>query len=501
MAAPFECCNKTTTGPSAISQASSATRAWASTSKRIVSTYNVARFRIQAGHDCLAVYRPIPLFRARSPLSRANRPFSFFRHLIFACLCCAPWQAQAAGAFDVIAQAVETDPRVLAAQAVYRAKLAELDIARAAYLPVIKGTGSVGAVESQDPLSRDGTKKIVGLEVAQAIPVFQHESTRLALARAAAGVEEAEVRRVRQSVLAEIVETVLNVQAARETLALRTLLLINLREQFAAAREAVACGGLRLTEEKLVRSRLAQTEALWERAASDLGNGLWSLHQRLALTDADRPPEIVVDEAGIHRWWSTTLSLDALEQAAKQAAPALLKAQAEVESAQAEQAIARSDRLPSLSVSLQGQRGTFGTASADSQSAFLGLNVPLYDGGAGSSRIDSASQRLQAAREKAAQEARQTRQRLADAWNRWKSSVTLTQAWRLSEQEEATTVQLSEEQLAGGVNTEIGVLRVRQSWLETRLQGVDYRTQKQIAWVRLMQEAGALPTLAPAAEK
>ena len=396
---------------------------------------------------------------------------------------------------------MEMDPRVLAAQAMHRAKQAELEMARAAYLPVVKGTGLVGALESQDPLSRDGTKKTLGLEVEQAIPVFQHESTRLALARAAAAVEEAEVQRMRQSVLAEMLEIVLNVQAARETLVLRTLLLINLREQFAAVREAVACGGERLTQEKLVRSRLSQTEALWERAASDLGNSLWSLRQRLALTGTDKHPNIVVDEAEMYRWWYAPLSLEMLENIAAQTAPALLKAQAEVESARAEQAIARSDRLPSLSVSLQGQRGTFGTSSADSQSAFLGLNIPLYDGGAGSSRVDSATQRLQAARERAHQEARQTSQRLADAWNRWKSAATLAQAWRASEQDEAATVQLSEEQLVGGAHTEMGVLRVRQSWLETRLQGVDYRTQKQIAWVRLMQETGVLPTLAPSAEK
>lgn len=394
------------------------------------------------------------------------------------------WAAEASVA---LRNAVESDPRVLAARATYQAKLAEAEGAWSAYLPVLRGIGSAGSANNKDPLVRDGSKRVYGLELEQPIPLFGRESARVELARVAARVDEAEVKRVEQAVVGEVLEAILGVAMATEVQALRERLAGNLREQVAAVREAVAGGAMKATEARLIQSRAAQTEALRARSAADLAAAAARLRR---LMPEALSPRLEAHE--LRRRWAGPLTLEAMEAAAIQAAPPLRKARAEAEQAEAEHEVARADLWPRLSVTLQGQKGTFGASSADSQSIFLGINVPIYEGGSSLSRLDSAAHRFSAARERAAQEHRMTMQRIAEAWARWRAAEAMADAWRESERQEEEAVKLAAEQLAGGAATQVALLRTQQTWLETLVQGADYRSQRDVAWVRLMQEVGAL---------
>ena len=402
----------------------------------------------------------------------------------------ASWAAELS---SVIRAAMESDPRVLAARSIYQSKLVEAEGAWSAYLPVLRGTGSAGSSQSSDPLVRDGSKKVYGLELEQPIPLFGRESARVELARVAARVEEAEVKRVEQAVVGEVLEAILGIGTAKETLVLRGALADNLHDQVVAVRETVAGGGVKATEERLIQSRAAQSDALRARAAADLA----AASARLKRLMPEATSVMRLEEHELRRWWRGPLTLEAMEAAAMQTSLPLLKAQAEAEQAGAEHAVARADLWPKLSVTLQKQAGTFGAASADSQSLFLGISVPIYEGGSSVSRADSAAHRLSAARDKALQESRMTTQRIAEAWARWRAAEAMALAWRESERQEEEAVKLTGEQLAGGGATQVGLLRAKQTWLETLVQGADYRSQRDVAWVRLMQEAGSL-TLPPA---
>jgi outer membrane protein len=411
-------------------------------------------------------------------------------------LLCGLLVSNAAWAVDLpstLRHVLESDPRVLAARSTHQSRLVEAEGAYSAYLPVVRGTGSAGTSKSSDPLTRDGSKRVYGLEVEQPIPLFGRESARVELARVAVRIEAAEVTRVEQAVLAEVLEALLNVGAARGTLDVRERLLANLREQVASVRETVAGGGMKATEQRLIQSRAAQSEALRARAAADLAAAEARLKRALSGTAAP-----TLREQDLRAYWTGPLTPEALEAAALQAAPALLKAQAVAEQATAEHTVARADLWPKLSVTLQGQKGSFGAASADSHSLFFGFNAPLYEGGASVSRVESSVHRVSAAKENAAQEYRMTTQRIAEAWAHWRAAEAMALAWRESELQEEEAIQLTEQQLAGGAATQVGLLRARQAWLDTLLQGVDYRAQRDLAWVRLMQEAGAL-SLEPSA--
>lgn len=412
---------------------------------------------------------------------------SLSKRLLIGCLfvSTATWGADPTLA---LRNAVESDPRVLAARSTYQSKLVEAEGAWSAYLPVLRGTGSAGSSRSQDPLVRGGDKRVYGLELEQPIPLFGRESARVELARVAARVEESEVKRVEQAVVGEVLEAMLGISTAKETLALRERLAVNLSEQVAAVRETVAGGGMKVTEERLIQSRAAQSGALQARAAADLA----AAQAKVKRLMPEATPVVQLQANDLRSWWRGPLTLEAMETAALQAAPTLLKAQAEAEQAGAEYAVVRADLWPKLSVTMQAQRGTFGDVPADSQSIFLGISVPLFEGGASFSRVDSAAHRQSAAKDRALQESRMTVQRMAEAWARWRAAEAMAQAWRESERQEEEAVKLTGEQLAGGATTQVGLLRAKQTWLETLVQGVDYRSQQDVAWVRLLQEAGAL---------
>lgn len=405
--------------------------------------------------------------------------------LLLACWCV----SNAAWATDIstaLRNALESDPRVLSARATYQSRQVEAEGAFSAYLPIVRGTGSAGSSKSSDPLTRDGSKRVYGLEMEQPIPLFGRESAQVGLARVAVKIEEAEVKRVGQAVLADVLEAILDAAARKEALALRERLVANLREQSAAVRETVAGGGMKATEQRLIQSRAAQSEALRARAAAELAAAEARLQRMLPGTS----PRL--DTHLLHRWWAGALTLEALQEAALQDAPTLLKARALAEQATAEHTVARADLWPKLSLTVQGQKGSFGAASADSSSIFLGFSAPLYEGGSSLSRVDSAAHRSNAARENAAQEQRMTAQRIAEAWAHWRAAEAMALAWRESEQQDEQAVHLTEMQLAGGAATQLVLLRARQTWLETVLQGGDYRSQRDVAWVRLLLESGGL---------
>lgn len=392
-----------------------------------------------------------------------------------------------AASFD-LGPIVSSDPRVLSARATYKSKLVEAEGAWSAYFPVLRGIGSAGTSKSSDPLVRDGSKRTYGLELEQPIPIFGRESAKVELARVAARVEEAEVKRVEQVVIGELLETLVGVKSTGEMLVLREQLVANLDKQGKAAREAVLGGGLKVTEERQILSRRAQALALKAKAVADLVAAKARL-SRLLPQASDLP---ALEKMDLRRWWPNSLELEAFERQAQLAAPPVLRAQAEAEQASAEHDVARADYWPKLSITLQGVKGTFGSASADSSSAFIGVSIPLFEGGATVSRVDSSASRVVAAKERAIQENNMALQRVAEAFARWQAADAMAAAFEDAEREETEGVALTEELLAGGGTTRFGLLKARQSLLETKLQTVDYRSQRSLAWIKLVQEAGAL---------
>ncbi|WP_187292326.1 TolC family protein [Candidatus Symbiobacter mobilis] len=388
---------------------------------------------------------------------------------------------------DRIRAAVEADPRVQAARSTHESRLVDARGAKSLYLPVLRATGATGSSRSQDPLVRAGDKKTYGLELTQPIPLFGHESARLALANTAATVDAAEVGLVEQQVVADVLEALLGVEYAQGTLELRERLQSNIRQQVDAVHAAVAGGGIAASESRLVQSRAAQSAALLAQAQAQLS----AAQSRLMRLVPGGLSLVPLRDDDLRSWWTSPVTFQALRDNAASAAP-LRKARAQTDLAQAEYAVARTDLWPRLHVTMQGQKGEFGGVSADSQSVFVGVDIPLFEGGNAISRSQSAALRHQAARSALDQETRMLDQRLAEAWEQWRASESAAASWREAEQQDAAALTLMEEQVQGGATTHLVWLRAQQNALENRVQGVEATWQSRLAWVRLLQEAGAL---------
>lgn len=393
--------------------------------------------------------------------------------------------------FAALSEGVRQDPRVQSAVELGNAKRLGVNMARAGYLPVLRGNGSVGSTKSNDPLVRDGSKRTFGLELEQPIPVFGREAAKVAEAESAVSVQSAEVRLVEQIVLSEILDALVAAETAERVWALRGQLTENLANQVKFTRLAVADGGLKATEERLLASHAAQAGALRSMSQADRAAAQLRL-KRLLPGVAQAPAVAALNMPG---WWTGPQTLEALEAAAVEKSPALLKAQAEADRAQAELDTAEADKLPRLSLNLQGTRGKFGDASADAHAVFVGLSVPLFEGGAPTSRAQAAAHRLAAAQAQAEFETRLARERVAEAWLRWQSANEVVAAWDKVESEEAASVALAKEQVAKGGATVIGLLKTQESQLEAGIQAATARAQRDGAWVKLMLESGTLAAL------
>jgi len=118
----------------------------------------------------------------------------------------------AAGLNPLIKNALESDPRILLAQADIRASQSDVEGSYAVYYPVIKGTGVYGSVENSNPLQNDGEKSTYGLVIEQPLPFFGGESASIEVFKTELSLKEIEVERVRQDVFFEVLESAITLQ-------------------------------------------------------------------------------------------------------------------------------------------------------------------------------------------------------------------------------------------------------------------------------------------------
>lgn len=303
-------------------------------------------------------------------------------------------------------------------------------------------------------------------------------------------MERTELSRVRQEILFEILNTAVQAASFKKIHDLRIGLEQNLSAQVKAIRTAVHGGGARLTDLGLASGRLSQATALRTSAEANYQSLLTRLVSLLPRFDADRmsPDEIELDRLGIHLPPSLD---DALTQAMEYSI-AIRGARAELEKASAERDVTKTERWPKLTVNMQWQQGSFGNVSADSDAIFLGLNTPLYEGGARIAAAKSASYRHEASKETLTQEIRNLKQQVGELWARWQALQASCLAWDRSIADQTRTLRLTHEQRSGGGATEIDVLQAESIQLESRLQGVEQQLTRDRAKLQLLSQIGLL---------
>jgi outer membrane protein len=414
-----------------------------------------------------------------------------FMKVLFSLVALVLWQpVYGAGLNSLIVNALESDPRILSAQAEIRASQSEVDGAYAAYYPVIRGNGSYGNVDNDNPLQNDGDKRTYGLDVEQLLPFFGRESASIDIVKSEVRLKEIEFERVRQSVFFEVLETAITLRAKLSTLRLRELMVDNLFSQAWYLKDSVAGGGAKLNEYYLAQSEWIQMQVLKVQAQTDHIAALEKLRSLAPGVTVDS--EFIADDPNtlglpvIPREFDMALS-DSLSKS-----PSLLLARYAFKKAQAELAFARVSVWPQLSLNYSILRGTFGDVSADSNSVTLNLNVPIFEGGASTAKVTTAIHRVEAQREKLDQQRRLHNMQFKEVWSRWRSAIRMALVLQKAKQQVQEIVDAIQVQLASGANTVLVELSARLTVIETELKEINQGEQRDLAFVQLLHQMGHL---------
>ena len=417
-----------------------------------------------------------------------------FIKVLFSLVASALWVPVSSASLNpLIINALESDPRILSAEAEIRASQSELDGSYAAYYPVIRANGTYGSVENEDPLQRDGDKRVYGLEIEQPLPFFGRESASVDIVKTDVRLKELELERVRQAVFAEVLEAAITVRAKLSTLRLRELMVDNLFSQAGHLKDSIAGGGAKLNEYYLAQSEWIQMQVQKAQAQTDHSAALEKLRSLAPAVTIDREFMAAdLDTLGLPtmpREFELALS-DSWSRS-----PTLLLAGSALKKAQAEHAFAKVSVWPKLSLNYSIQRGTFGEATADTNSISVNLNVPLFEGGSSTAKMTTAMHRVESQREKLDQQRRLHSQQLQEIWSRWKSAIQMVEVLQTAKQQVQNIVDAIQVQLASGANTVLAELSARLILIETELNGVDQGVQRDQAFVQLLHQMGYLVLL------
>ncbi|MCK9489872.1 MAG: TolC family outer membrane protein [Xanthomonadales bacterium] len=301
-----------------------------------------------------------------------------------------------AGAADLIEayqSARQSDPQLAAAEASSRAVGENVTIARSTLLPNINGSASVN--ESRDDLfsSSDGDlrTRTYGVNLNQSVFDWGNY-TNLGAARARNAAAQADYEFAVDTLLLRVAEAYFGVLAAEDALA------------FAEAEERAVGRQLEQAEQRFEVGLTAVTDVHEARARHDAaraaviaaGNALDDAREALAEITGEHYGSVLALRLDIPLEGPDPDELEAWEQAALQASPALAASRFTLEAAERDIGTARSGHLPSLNASVGWQdrkvlRGfdpeLGGQRQADGGSIGLILNVPIFSGFATQARV------------------------------------------------------------------------------------------------------------------
>ncbi len=316
----------------------------------------------------------------------------FTRSLLFLLLMVSvlvsPLWAEERTAFEqILARAYHRDPQI-------RAKRQELNAVKegskqawSGYLPQVQSTGEFGTFYYSDPLQRDGTQKIAGLEVSQLVYDSGRVDSRVKQAHALVKKMEWELESLSQGILLETINGYLKYHEFTDVLKLHEQNEANLAEQFKSIQEEVEAGLNLITNENLVESRYQLAQARCSRAENQMHQSRIVL-ERLA---GPLPTEFLAAPlVDFDKKYILPSSLQEALDKAMAGFPSVQSAMADVDASRAAYKHTKAELLPTVFVKGSLQTGRFGETNSDAASAHIVFNMPLFQGGANWSKMRQA---------------------------------------------------------------------------------------------------------------
>lgn len=450
--------------------------------------------------------------------------------LLAATVMLAPAQAGAASLIDAYRDAMRSDPTLREAAANRLATLEAKPQARAALLPQIEGTGSYQYQDSSG--TQTFTQRLDTGQVATLTTGFRQEVEPLrnwqlrvtqtlfrwdqwiALRQADKQLAQAEAqfRAAEQDLMARVASRYFEVLGARATLEAAEAAREAIGRQLEQAEKRFEVGLSAITDVQEAQASYDAATAAVIEAKRSYAVGREFLREITGeyyedLEDAGpRTPLVSPEPADVDEWVQTALNRNLSLEAARLAA----------EISRDDIAAQRSGHYPA--VELFASRGNNRVTStrqdfpqalpgepvprpqparpADSdtwQDAYgLQVRVPIYSGGAVSSRVREASYRHQASQEQLERVARETQRRTRDSFLSVNAEISRVQALAQAVESSQTALRATEAGFEVGTRTTVDVLRSRQLLFEAQRDYANSRYTYLVNALLLKQAAGTL---------
>lgn len=423
------------------------------------------------------------------------------KSVLSVCLAMLPWSGalQAADLLQVYELARENDPSYLEAKAHFEAGQEKLTQGRSGLLPTLAITGSANSVDREITNPANPATRYHNYQYALTLsqPLFrwqnwlQYEQGGLQVAQA-----EAEFAQARQDLLLRTAQAYFDVLLAEDSVKTLEAQMVAIDQQLEQAKAYFEVGTATITDTHEAQARRDLAEAQLIAARSDL-----EIKQAALQTLTGQPVErLSALRAEAKLGEPEPKQLEHWVKAAEEQSPAVQTRYAAAEVAKREASKQQAGHLPTLDlVGSVGRTHDFtftglGMGMADINQKMLGvqLNIPLFQGGAVSSKAREAAANhlaakasLEAARRQAAQTARQTYLGVVNGL----AQVKALEAAKASSQLALDANKLGYEV---GVRVNIDVLNAEQQVRSTHRDLAKARFETLLAQLRLKAAVGTL---------
>ncbi len=308
--------------------------------------------------------------------------------------------AHAIGLGDAAGLALQNDPRMRAAGDAVQASSAQVDVARAGYLPSATLSANTGlsryylspSLSSSIPINGPLNPTAASIQASQPLYTGGLNSANLAASKSQLEGSQQSEANTRQQLLLAAASAYLDVQRDRAVIDYASANVAALQQELSDTQKRYTAGEATRTDTSQAEARLAEAQANLKRS---------SAQEKVSEAGFLRVIGVAPDTLGSN--WPSPLVPATLDAALARAGltPAVLAADAQRRSAEAQIEAARADYWPKLSLNGSATAQGDSNVAADRYKDWtvqLKATLPLYSGGATRARVSAAqAQAAQAA--------------------------------------------------------------------------------------------------------
>lgn len=396
----------------------------------------------------------------------------------------------AQGILDVYGQAAESDPTLQQAAAERLANREVLPQAEALLLPRIDARGDVSqTLLDNEPQFSDSSSTDSRISVSLAQPLYNRGFTaRVRQAEAIVDRADAEYVTEQQNLIIRVAERYFDVLARRDDLTFRTADKNAIARQLEQAKRRFEVGLITITDVQEAQAQYDLAVANEIVAINDLADSKEALREVTGVFYDDlfllsdrvplQPPEPTDPEVWVQQAMDTS--------------PVLLAASFAAESARENIDVQRSDYYPSLDLAATAADSNNSDEFIRSGEVGLVLNVPIYEGGARSSRVREAAYRYESAKEFLEIQQRNISRQVRDAYRGLQAAISQVKALDQARESNRSALEATEAGFEVGTRTIVDVLNAQRNLFGAERDYAQSRYAYVLNGLRLKRAAGLL---------